>query len=143
MTEARYANSKVYKLVDDDGYYYYGSSCLPLYKRLYIHKIDSKVGSNRKIYTVFTYERFCKGEIKIVLVEELKLETKEQLLREENKYIHMHINDPLCLNSSHALLSYEERKENKKQQDKVYNETHKEQKKNVLKYIMKHTKKNV
>ena len=85
MTENRYANSKVYKLVDDDGYYYYGSSCLPLYKRLYIHKRDSKLGSDRKIYRVFTYERFCKDDIKIVLVEEFKLENKEQLLREENK----------------------------------------------------------
>ena len=129
MIEARYANSKVYMLVDDDGYYYYGSSCLPLYKRLYNHKRDSKLEYNRKIYTVFTHERFCKDDIKMFLVEEFKLENKEQLLREENKYIHMHINDPLCLNSSHALLSYEERKENKKQQDKVYNETHKEQKK--------------
>ena len=76
----------MYKLVVDDDYYYYGSSCLPLYKRLYIHKIDSKVGSNRKIYTVFTYERFCKSYIKIVLVEAFKLENKETLLREENKY---------------------------------------------------------
>ena len=54
MTEARYANSKVYKLVDDDGYYYYGRSCLPLHKRYYKHKIDSKLDSNRKLYGVFT-----------------------------------------------------------------------------------------
>ena len=127
MTEARYINSKVYKLVDDDGYYYYGSSCLPLYKRYFKHKKDSKLESNRKIYTVFTYERFCKCDIKIVLVEEFKLENKEQLLREENKYIHMHIHDPFCLNSQHALSTYEERKEIKKQQDHAYRETHKEQ----------------
>ena len=128
MTEARYANSKVYMLVDDDGYYYYGSSCLPLYKRLFYHKGVAKLESNRKLYTVFTYERFCKGDIKIVLVEEFKLENKEQLLREENKYIKRNIDDPFCLNSFHAVLNYEKMKEKKKECDKIYRETHKEQK---------------
>ena len=40
----------------------------------------------------------------------------------------MHINDPFCLNSFHALLTYEERKEKKKECDKIYIDTHKEQK---------------
>ena len=65
----RYATSKVYKLIDEDGYYYYGSTCLPLYKRMYLHRTTSKIKPNRKIYIVFTHERFLKDEIKIVLVE--------------------------------------------------------------------------
>ena len=48
----RCANSKVYKLVDDDGYYYYGSTCLPLHKRLYDHKKASKTSTGRK-YTLY------------------------------------------------------------------------------------------
>ena len=38
----RYANSKVYKLIDDEGYYYYGSTCMPLHKRYHDHKKSSK-----------------------------------------------------------------------------------------------------
>ena len=59
----RYANSKVYKLVDDDGYYYYGSTCLPLHKRFYDHKRRSKEEQNRKVYRVFTTDRFNANEI--------------------------------------------------------------------------------
>ena len=77
MTENRYANSKVYKLVDDDGYYYYGSCSLQLHKRLYYHKMDSKKKSNIKIYRIFTHERFNNNEIKIILVEEFNLQKKK------------------------------------------------------------------
>ena len=38
----RYTNSKVYKLVDDEGYYYWGSTCMPLHKRFFDHKNMSK-----------------------------------------------------------------------------------------------------
>ena len=97
MTD-RYKSSKVYQLIDEQGYYYYGSTCLPLHKRLYIHKKLSKKYVNRKIFTIFTYERFCNNEIKIILVEEFILQNKSQLLREENKYIEKRLNDPRCLN---------------------------------------------
>ena len=105
----RYANSKVYKLVDDDGYYYYGSSCLPLHKRLYYHKVDAQRRPESKVYKMFTHTRLCNGEVVIILVEELNLENKEQLLREEHKYIEHNLNDPKCLNSIGTVLDYEKR----------------------------------
>ena len=105
----RYANSKVYKLVDDDGYYYYGSTCLPLHKRLYNHKTASKTSTDRKIYSVFTYERLQNVEIKIILVKQINLNTKKELLREENIYIEQSLSDPKCLNSIGAVLDYEKR----------------------------------
>ena len=105
----RYANSKVYKLVDDDGYYYYGSTCLPLHKRLYNHKKASKTSTDRKIYSVFTYERLQNVEIKIILVKQINLNTKEELLREENIYIEQSLSDPKCLNSIGEVLDYEKR----------------------------------
>ena len=105
----RYANSKVYKLVDDDGYYYYGSSCLPLHKRLYYHKVDAQRRPESRVYKMFTHTRLCNGEVVIILVEELNLENKEQLLREEHKYIEHNLNDPKCLNSIGAVLDYEKR----------------------------------
>ena len=118
----RYENSKVYKLIDEQGYYYYGSTCLPLHKRAYNHRKSSKNETNRKIYSIFTHERFINNEIKIVLVEEFKLANKEQLLQKENEYIEKYINDPFCLNTLHAILSLEKRIEMKRECDRLYRE---------------------
>ena len=121
MTD-RYAHSKVYKLVDDTGYYYFGSTCMPLHKRLHEHKSKSNRAKDRKIYSVFTTERFERNEIKIILVEEFQLENKEQLIKEENKYIEVSINDPFCLNSFHAIKNIEQMKE----RCKIYRDNNKE-----------------
>ena len=69
MTEIknkRYLNSKIYKLFDEEGYYYYGSTCFELRQRLFNHKKMAKRSPSTKIYTIFTYERFMNDEIKIV-----------------------------------------------------------------------------
>ena len=107
MSENRYVNSRVYKLVDNDGFFYYGSTCLPLHKRFYCHKNNSKQGTERKIYKLFTHTRFVNGEIKIVLVKEFQLNSKEELSAKENEYIVESLNDPLCLNSVRAIKDYE------------------------------------
>ena len=113
MTENnRYSNSRIYKL-SDGKYYYFGSTCMSLHKRFYDHKKTSKKDCNREIYTVFTHERFLNNEIKIILVEELNLENKDQLIREENKYIEKYIDDEYCLNSFHAILNLEKQREKK------------------------------
>lgn len=136
----RYENSKVYKLIDDKGYYYYGSTCLPLCKRFYQHKSFAKTESTRKIYTVFTYERFVNGELRIVLEKDFKLNSREELLREENVYIERSAKDPMCLNSISAIKNFEKMKEyitnyknthaeELKQYNKQYNLDHKEEKK--------------
>ena len=44
-----YSNSKVYKLFDSEGYYYYGSTCTEIRKRLFQHKKMSKQKANRKV----------------------------------------------------------------------------------------------
>ena len=103
----RYSHSKVYKLFDDNNYYYYGSTCLPLHKRFYAHKQATKIAPNRKVYSIFTYERFKNNEIKIVLVENFTFENKEQLIREENKYISKNIDDPKCLNRYESVMNME------------------------------------
>ena len=127
MTENRYSKSKVYKLIDDQGFYYYGSTCLPLHKRTYRHKCDSMKNPQRKIYTVFTHERFLRGEIKTVLVEELNLQNKEQLFRAENNYIQNNLNDPKCLNLHCSFLTLERLKEIKQIGDKNYRNNNKEE----------------
>ena len=105
--ENRYNHAKVYKIVDEDLNFYIGSTCKPLYKRLYFHKSDSKASHHRKVYKVLTYEKFEKKEIKIILLEQFNLNSKEELLREEDKYIKMFYNDTNCLNSNYAILNEE------------------------------------
>ncbi len=123
MTETktnRYNNSKVYKLVDEQQYYYYGSTCLPLHKRAYFHRMKSKECPERKIYNVFTHERFLNGEIKIVLVEQFNLNSKEELFKEENKYIERSLNDEKCLNSHLSIYNYEAQKAKNKEYRKAH-----------------------
>ena len=107
-----YSHSKVYKLLDDNGYYYFGSTCLQLHKRYYQHKKLAQSISTRKLYAIFTYERFLNKEIKIVLIEELHLSNKEELLKEENKHIEKCLNDEKCLNSYHAIANWQKIHEN-------------------------------
>ena len=97
----RYSNSKIYKLVDNEGYFYIGSTCCPLYKRLSKHKTDAKKNkSTSKVYTHFNYVGW--ENVKVVLVEEHCLDNIEQLRREEDKVIQMFMNDEKCLNTNRA-----------------------------------------
>ena len=129
MTETdkcRYANSKIYKLIDDEGYFYWGSTCMALHKRYFSHKRKSKREPERKIYTVFTHSRFLSNEIKIVLEKQVVLSSKEELLREEDRYIQQSIDDNKCLNSIHAVMNYEKRKESQQISRKNYSANNKE-----------------
>ncbi len=51
-TTNRYQNGKIYKIVNstDEKDCYVGSTCLELYKRLYMHKHRPKVAMGRKLY---------------------------------------------------------------------------------------------
>lgn len=118
-----YNHSKIYKLVDNSEYYYIGSCSTTLARRYYIHKQNSKKKPELKVFKVFTHEKFINNEIKIILIEELNLENRDQLRREEDKYIRNSLKDPFCLNSIHAVLNLEQMKQHKLE----YAETHKKE----------------
>jgi hypothetical protein len=65
----KYHNGKIYKLVNDvDDKVYIGSTCQPLYKRLYEHKNDCKKGhyffhKSTFSFTTFWYKSSYKGKI--------------------------------------------------------------------------------
>jgi len=81
-----YNHSKIYKLIDvNSGYYYWGATCNRLSVRLCKHKTDAKRRPERKVYTAFNEIGW--DSIKIILQQELCLQNKEQLNREENMYI--------------------------------------------------------
>ena len=105
----KYNHGKIYKLVDNLGFYYVGSTCSSLAKRLSEHRRKSKVYPNRKVYKQITNW----DDITIVLIVEVNVENKDLLVREENKHIDR--TDPFCLNSYKAFLT-EDQKEHYNQQ---------------------------
>jgi hypothetical protein len=102
-----YENSKIYKLICEDGFYYYGSTTSTLTNRLSKHKTNSKI-ENSKLYTHIKTIGWDK--VNIQLVEQFQCETKAELLRKENDYILTGKDDSLCLNTIRAHSTPVERR---------------------------------
>ncbi len=97
--------STIYKLVCDDGHYYYGSTIQPLSSRLSDHKSHAK----KKTTPVYTYINTIGWDrVTIEAVERVSHQTRNELLVIENAYIMAAKNDTLCLNVRRAYLSKEE-----------------------------------
>ena len=117
IEENRYSNSKVYKLVSScDDYFYIGSTTTSLSKRLYSHKQKSKRYPDRRVYKHFNAVGW--EHVKIVLISEHLLNSREQLFREENEHIVVHKNNEFCLNSYHTVADEERYKKNCKENTK-------------------------
>lgn len=101
-----YENSKIYKLICEDGFYYYGSTTSTLTNRLSKHKTNSKI-ENSKLYTHIKTIGWDK--VRIQLVEQFQCENKQELLQKENDYILTGKDDNLCLNTIRSYLSSEQR----------------------------------
>ena len=87
----KYHNGKIYKIVDV-GYNkcYVGSTTEKLSMRMVRHRSDYKRYKNGKINKITSFDLFDKYGIencKIELVENVKCETKEELLKKEGEYI--------------------------------------------------------
>ena len=140
MDKNRYHHSKIYKLVDQvNEYYYIGSTCQPLSKRISDHKTRSKTDVDRKVYKYFNSINW--ENVDIILIEEHCLENREQLFKEEDRVICMYKQDEKCLNSLRAFISDDDYKVEKREYDKKYREEHKEEKKKMHKNIIKNIKK--
>jgi hypothetical protein len=86
MDTNRYANGKVYRLVNDvDDEIYVGSTCLPLHKRLYYHKSKARAEPNIKVYQHLNNVGF--DNVSIVLIENFNCQSKEELLGRERYWI--------------------------------------------------------
>lgn len=86
MATNKYANGKIYRLVNDvDDELYIGSTCLPLHKRLYNHKMEAR---GEKPKTVHKHlNQIGWDTVKIVLVELYPCNNKMELERQERKWI--------------------------------------------------------
>ena len=119
MENNRYNNTKIYKMYDMiNGYFYIGSTCSELSKRIYQHKCKAKHTPDRKVYKYFTEVGW--DNVKIVLMEEHFLDNREQQLREEDRAIQIYIDDEKCLNSLRPWISLEEKNNNVREREKMY-----------------------
>jgi hypothetical protein len=82
----RYQRAKIYQLVNDvDDKVYVGSTCAPLSKRLYWHKITAKSSPDRHVYKHLVGVGWA--NVRIVIIEEVNCDNKQQLLRREQHHI--------------------------------------------------------
>ena len=91
----RFYKSKIYKLVCDTPFFYIGATTNTLPKRFSNHKQDAIKYPLRKVYSYFNEIEW--KNVKIILIEELRLENTDQLRKEEDRYIRIHLSDPNCL----------------------------------------------
>jgi len=98
----------IYKLSDDEGYFYFGSTIQTLTERFNGHKYESKK-KKRNIYEHFTYEKFCQNKITIEVIEEVVVENLLELRKIESFYIKKYRNDLKLLNTLNAFRSEEDK----------------------------------
>jgi len=101
-----YENGKIYKLQCEDGYFYIGSTCNPLCKRIANHRQESKTNTN-KLYSHI--KEIGWNRVKIVLIENVYCKNKEELRKKEDEHIQQNRNNPFCLNTLRSFVSTEER----------------------------------
>ena len=130
-----YETSKIYRLLCDDGCYYYGSTITSLKERLWHHKESAKTMQSR----VYTHIRTIGlDKVTIELVEALVCKDRKELRMRENIYIQSNKDDPKCLNTLRAYTSEEEKAtmektrqqattEHRKEVVRAYYEAHKDE----------------
>ena len=101
----------VYKMTDDEGFFYFGSTITTLAERLNAHKKTSKKYPKSKVYSQFSFEKFCQNIIKMEVIEQVVVENQKELRMIENQYITKYRNDLKLLNTIKAFISEEELKE--------------------------------
>ena len=108
-----YQKSKIYKLVSDHtDQIYIGSTCQKLCKRLGQHKRDCKVNKT----PCMSKKLFELGKVKIVLIENVSCDSKEELLKHERHYIETMV----CINKYIPGRTKSEYCQDKKEEIKEY-----------------------
>lgn len=128
MTEMnRYANGKIYMIESPSaGLCYYGSTCLPLHKRLHAHKRHHKNFTNGIGRCITSFKILENEDYKIVLVEEYPCENKQQLLARESHYIRTNECVNKCIPDRTRKQYREDNQEILAEKAKQYHENNKE-----------------
>lgn len=121
----KYHNGKIYSIRSyQTDKFYIGSTCSPLYKRLYQHRSNYKKNKVK----VSSYEILQYEDHYIELIEDVKCENKEQLLKIEGEHIRKNLNNIvnihiLGLTRKETVKKYND---NHKEEHKEYREKHKD-----------------
>ncbi len=123
-----YSKAKIYKLVDPDGFYYYGSTCTSLSLRFTRHKMDSKLRPESKVYQHFL-EVGWNNVQHILVTDECNVENEDQLRQFENTFIEPNLNTEKCLNTFRSFYAlgkdnFDSELECKRVAAKLYNDEH-------------------
>ena len=95
-------SGKIYKLISIDEYFYIGSTITTLNSRFSKHKSDAK-NVRSKVYTY--YNKIGWNNVKIELIEEIRIDNRNNLLLKESEYINKFIKNDKCLNTRIPLLN--------------------------------------
>jgi hypothetical protein len=139
MTETnRYNNGKIYKLVSNHtDKIYVGSTCKErLCQRLGVHKNDYKewLKDNNNSY-ISSYELFKLGDVEIILLESIKCETKDELLKKEREYIEKY--KDIIVNKIRPSRTRKEYREDNKEEIKQYKKNYDVENKEEIKQYKK------
>jgi len=110
-----YDNSKIYRLLCEDGCYYYGSTITSLKERLWHHKESSKTMKS-KVYSHI--QTIGWDKVTIELIEAIACNNRKELRIRENTYIQASRDDPKCLNTLRSYTSEEEKSAMEKERQK-------------------------
>ena len=103
--------SFIYKFIVGDNWYI-GSSKTCIANRMKEHYRKAIECPTRKVYKVISEHGGWKN-VKVEIITSFSFTTKEDLWREEDKFINL--KDPLCLNTSRAILTEDERIQQKRE----------------------------
>jgi hypothetical protein len=138
MEENKYNFSKIYKIISNKtDKIYIGSTIQPLSKRKFAHKKTYEKFKNNDYHYVSSFDLFELGDIDIILIENFKCKSKEELHSRERYYIEL--NKELCVNKNIPSRSKKERYENDKEKIK---ENYKKNKKYICEVKKKYYEKN-
>jgi len=117
----KYHGSKIYGLYskDTNQLIYIGSTYDVLSKRFYKHKYDAKKHSNQKIYK-FINEKIEFENVKIVLIENIKCENREELHKIEQHHIQNYKNEIYNTKNAFGIDKEKETNRIKKYNEKYY-----------------------
>ena len=132
-----YSNGKIYKIVcDTTNKVYIGSTTLSLCQRLAQHKRDYNLYKKGNKRFSSSFDLIENENYKIVLIEKVKCNCREELLQRERFYIE----NTDCVNQSIPIRGKEEKRELDRIVKRKYEEDHKESIKKESKTITNKTK---
>ncbi len=130
-----YSKGKIYRIVcDTTGLTYIGSTVETLSRRLTKHIADYKLYlKGKRNYKITSFDIIKNNNYKIILIDNYACKNKEELHREERKYIE----SIECINKNIPTRTHKEYREDNKDKRLEYNKKYNEKNKDKIKEYKK------